>query len=175
MARLSLQTKMVWCVCDRAVCMYVFHESALISTWQICAEIDNLKEKLQEEEEKTRTAAERVEILEKKVAEMEEQLGAARKEAEVNASVSQALVSPRSSDIEALRKRFKEAHLAMREKDEEIDELHKLLFELRPQLEREVEGQVRGIMQQAERDAGRIRQGECLLLLFDVDTFAVHM
>jgi hypothetical protein len=126
----------------------------------MCAELDQLREKLQAEEQRACSAEGRTLALEKKVAELEEQLEAARKEAEVNASVSQALVSPRSSDVEALRKRFKEAHMALKDKDDEIDELHKLLFELRPQLEREVEGQVRGIMQEAERDAGRIRQGK---------------
>lgn len=134
------------------------HQRDLV--WQICAELDLVREKLNFEEQRALSAEEKSQTLEKKVAELEVQLAAARKEAEVNASVSQALVSPRSSDIEAVRKRFKEAHMALHEKDEEIDELHKLLFELRPQLEREVEGQVRGIMQQAERDAGRIRQGD---------------
>lgn len=70
---------------------------------------------------------------------------------------SELMLSPRSTDAQVLRARFREAHDALRSKDEEIDELHKLLFELRPKLEREVEGQVKGIMEQAEHDAGRIR------------------
>jgi hypothetical protein len=71
--------------------------------------------------------------------------------------LSPRIISPRSSDIQSVRKKFLEQYDALRRKDEEIEELQKILFELRPKLEKDVEGQVKAIMEQAHHDAQQLR------------------
>jgi hypothetical protein len=71
--------------------------------------------------------------------------------------LSPRIISPRSSDLQSVRKKFLEQYDALRRKDEEIEELQKILFELRPKLEKDVEGQVKAIIEQAQHDAHKLR------------------
>ena len=56
--------------------------------------------------------------------------------------LSPRIISPRSNDLQGLRLKFKEQYDSLQRKDDEIEELHKIIFELRPKLEKEVESQV---------------------------------
>ncbi|EKX37137.1 hypothetical protein GUITHDRAFT_145239 [Guillardia theta CCMP2712] len=97
---------------------------------------------------------EQLKSYEARIAQLEEELDKSRKSHQAGGSLA-AIQSPRNiDDLDTLRRYVLQAREMVHEKDEEIEELHRLMLEQRTVLEREMSSKMKVIMEDMEGQVG---------------------